>query len=107
MSLINRLSRGYGLDFLPSPGRATDSPQKWSSTIGSRDYSNDASVTLNLLPKNGRNGAQEILSAVPVEQLLVEVPGIEPGSFVALMGLLRAQCASPLLGPTDHAHKSV
>jgi len=38
---------------------------------------------------------------------LVEVPGIEPGSFVALMGLLRAQCASPLLGPTDHAHKSV
>jgi len=38
---------------------------------------------------------------------LVEVPGIEPGSFVALMGLLRAQCAVPLLGPTDHAHKSV
>jgi len=38
---------------------------------------------------------------------LVEVPGIEPGSFVALMGLLRAQCAVPLLGPTDHAHESV
>jgi hypothetical protein len=38
---------------------------------------------------------------------VVEVPGIEPGSFVALMGLLRAQYASSLLGPTDHAHKSV
>jgi len=38
---------------------------------------------------------------------LVEVPGIEPGSFVVLMGILRAQCASSLLGLTDHAHKSV
>ena len=38
---------------------------------------------------------------------LVEVPGIEPGSFVALMGLLRAQCALSLLGLTDHAHVSV
>jgi hypothetical protein len=38
---------------------------------------------------------------------LVEVAGIEPASFVALMGLLRAQCAVSLLGPTDHAHKSV
>ena len=37
----------------------------------------------------------------------VEVPGIEPGSFVASMGILRAQCAVPLLGPTDHAHESV
>jgi hypothetical protein len=38
---------------------------------------------------------------------LVEVPGIEPGSFVALMGLLRAQCALSLLDLTDHAHVSV
>ncbi len=37
----------------------------------------------------------------------VEVPGIEPGSFVALLGLLRAQLAVPLLGPTDHASESV
>ena len=41
------------------------------------------------------------------DTLLVEVPGIEPGSFVASMGILRAQCAVPLLGPTDHAHESV
>jgi site-specific DNA recombinase len=41
------------------------------------------------------------------KRLLVEVPGIEPGSFVASMGILRAQCAVPLLGPTDHAHESV
>ena len=30
----------------------------------------------------------------------VEVPGIEPGSFVVLSGLLRAQLTMPLLGPT-------
>jgi len=47
------------------------------------------------------------LPLMPALTLMVEVPGIEPGSFVVLMGLLRAQCASPLLGPTDHAHKSV
>ena len=34
---------------------------------------------------------------------LVEVPGIEPGSFVVLPGLLRAQPALPLLGSGDHA----
>ncbi len=33
---------------------------------------------------------------------LVEVPGIEPGSFVALSGLLRAQLTMPLLGPANH-----
>src|SRR5690606_3875957 len=37
----------------------------------------------------------------------VEVPGIEPGSFAALPGLLRAQLAVSLLGPTDHASESV
>ena len=37
----------------------------------------------------------------------VEVAGIEPASFVASTGLLRAQCASSLLGPSDHAHKSL
>ena len=37
----------------------------------------------------------------------VEVAGIEPASSVASTGLLRAQCAVSLLGPTDHAHKSV
>ena len=38
---------------------------------------------------------------------LVEVPGIEPGSSVALRGLLRAQSALPLLGSTGHADKPV
>src|SRR5262245_11186922 len=37
----------------------------------------------------------------------VEVPGIEPGSFSVLPGLLRAQLARSLLGPTAHASKSV
>jgi site-specific DNA recombinase len=36
----------------------------------------------------------------------VEVAGIEPASFDASPGLLRAQSALPLLGPTDHADKS-
>jgi site-specific DNA recombinase len=34
---------------------------------------------------------------------MVEVPGIEPGSSAALSGLLRAQSALPLLGPTGLA----
>ncbi len=38
---------------------------------------------------------------------LVEVRGIEPRSITALAGLLRAQLAVSLLGPTDHASKSV
>ena len=37
----------------------------------------------------------------------VEVPGIEPGSSVASQGLLRAQSALPLLGPTGHADEPV
>ena len=37
----------------------------------------------------------------------VEVAGIEPASFDASPGLLRAQPASPLLGPIDHADKSM
>ena len=40
-------------------------------------------------------------------QPFVEVPGIEPGSFVASSGLLRAQLTVPLLGPTDHMSESV
>ena len=35
----------------------------------------------------------------------VEVAGIEPASSVASTGLLRAQCALPLLGPSGHAHQ--
>ena len=37
----------------------------------------------------------------------VEVAGIEPASSVASTGLLRAQCALSLLGPTGLAHKPV
>ena len=37
----------------------------------------------------------------------VEVPGIEPGSSVALPGLLRVQSAVSLLGPTVHADETV
>src|SRR5215470_9526371 len=39
--------------------------------------------------------------------LLVEVPGIEPGSCSGLPGLLRAQLTMPLLGPTDHVSELV
>jgi hypothetical protein len=37
---------------------------------------------------------------------VVEVAGIEPASFDASPGLLRAQSALPLLDPADHADKS-
>jgi hypothetical protein len=39
------------------------------------------------------------------ETAVVEVPGIEPGSSGVLPGLLRAQFALSLLGPTGHANK--
>ncbi|MCW2601959.1 MAG: Nitrogen transcription regulator, NmrA family [Pseudonocardiales bacterium] len=38
--------------------------------------------------------------------LWVEVAGIEPASFVALAGLLRAEFAMSLLGPTGHTNES-
>src|SRR4051812_36768149 len=44
---------------------------------------------------------------IAADDLAVEVPGIEPGSFVASSGLLRAQLTMPLLAPTDHVSKSV
>jgi hypothetical protein len=37
----------------------------------------------------------------------VEVAGIEPASYDASPGLLRAQSAVSLLGPTDRTDKSV
>jgi hypothetical protein len=37
----------------------------------------------------------------------VEVAGIEPASSDGLTGLLRAQLALPLLGPTGHASEPV
>ena len=37
---------------------------------------------------------------------VVELPGIEPGSYGIPSRLLRAQSAMPLLGSPDHANKS-
>lgn len=37
---------------------------------------------------------------------LVELPGIEPGSYGIPSRLLRAQFAMPLLGSPDHTNKS-
>jgi hypothetical protein len=37
--------------------------------------------------------------------VMVEVAGIEPASFDASVGLLRAQCGVSLLGPAGHPHK--
>jgi len=37
---------------------------------------------------------------------VVELPGIEPGSYGIPSRLLRAQFAMPLLGSPDHANKS-
>ena len=68
----------------PSPGELLPIPD-WTTSTNRKNPGGEAAGVLSL----------------------VEVPGIEPGSFVASMGLLRAQCASSLLGLTDHAHKSV
>jgi hypothetical protein len=54
-----------------------------------------------------RNRKREDAPRVEQGASAVEVPGIEPGSFVALLGLLRAQLAMPLLGPTNHASELV
>ena len=40
------------------------------------------------------------------ELTIVEVPGIEPGSFSTSPGLLRAQPAFVFLSPGDHAGKT-
>jgi hypothetical protein len=53
-----------------------------------------------------RRGAPRRAAGTPLPET-VEVAGIEPASSVALTGLLRAQCALPLLGPTGPAHEPV
>ena len=52
-------------------------------------------------PRYPRDG-----NPVPPREWLVEVPGIEPGSYGIPSRLLRAQFAMPLLGSPDHANKS-
>ena len=44
--------------------------------------------------------------AASLRPFLVELPGIEPGSYGIPSRLLRAQSAMPLLGSPDHANKS-
>jgi hypothetical protein len=59
-------------------------------------------------PRSGNDEATWFaLSANTGRHRLVEVPGIEPGSFVVLSGLLRAQLTMPLLGPTVHVSEMV
>ena len=56
-----------------------------------------------------RSGPRHFANEGPAsrQHLGVEVAGIEPASFDASPGLLRAQFALPLLGPTVHANESV
>ena len=54
----------------------------------------------------------DLLTAVPLDvgsskAIMVEVAGIEPASFDARPGLLRAQSAVSLLGPTGRTDKPV
>ena len=60
-----------------------------------------------LRPAPNDSGGTTSSGGAAADDLAVEVPGIEPGSCVALPGLLRAQLAMPLLGPSDHASESV
>ncbi len=70
----------------PSSGPARPPNAKGRGTVGYRVLSHD-------------HGSNVVC--------LVEVAGIEPASSVASTGLLRAQCALSLLGPTGQAHKPV
>lgn len=58
-------------------------------------------------PTGGKPPVRTPKAGVRAMTNLVEVPGIEPGSFVVLSGLLRAQSAKPLLGSTDRADEPV
>jgi hypothetical protein len=62
--------------------------------------------------RGSSRGWADLLASVSLDTgssktVLVEVAGIEPASFDASPGLLRAQFALPLLGPTVHANESV
>lgn len=82
--------------------------------------SDELAPTVEPLVSTARGGATQVGDAASPGHLLrtalagagssnppsVEVPGIEPGSSAALPGLLRAQLAVPLLGPSDHTSES-
>jgi hypothetical protein len=64
-------------------------------------------ATTSLLPHSRRTPefAERVRRIGGSSGANVEVAGIEPASFVVLMGILRAQCAVPLLGLPDPAHE--
>jgi len=53
-----------------------------------------------------KKGSLCVSCETTVSPKLVELPGIEPGSYAVLWGLLRAQWTASLLGSPDHAHES-
>src|SRR5690606_31614533 len=91
-----RGSRGAGRQRHGGPARADRDQPAWATrrhrTRATQNPGNTKAPSR--LPRNGAF-------------LLVEVPGIEPGSSVASPGLLRAQFTVPLLGPTGHVNKPV
>ena len=83
-----------------------------------RDPSKSSEIELikGILPSMGRmsddlgdvgrcHNAERTRTDVLVRSVTVELPGIEPGSFVMSVGLLRVQFATPLLGSLGHANK--
>jgi hypothetical protein len=85
----------------PDINRSADARRTRSADRALRD---GTGVHLGVLPSAGFGETNPALRGEPP---VVEVAGIEPASFDARPGLLRAQSALPLLDPTDPADKSV
>ena len=69
-------------------------------------HSPDVTISLSASTRQSRMKQGRLTPSLGVEMtVLVEVPGIEPGSSAASSRLLRAQLTMPLLGPTDHMSK--
>ena len=88
------------------PARATIFPD--SATTAQHSRATHDRMKPNKDPARSRRDLITLALPPAIAVLeLVEVAGIEPASFVASTGLLRAQCALSLLDPTGLAHEPV
>ena len=98
-ALLHRLQHGRH--------SATDKPDPGVAATRAADSRRAVPVIRN--GPSATQGVEALLARLDLVQgsnktSRVEVPGIEPGSSVALPRLLRAQFTMSLLGPTDHVN---
>src|SRR5690606_11886708 len=91
-------------------GRRHDDPSQ-ALVRGQRDHAGSARARTvgawGLGPRIQSTTQERLVLSASTSLPSVEVPGIEPGSSAASPGLLRAQFAVSLLGPTGHANEPV